>query len=72
MMNTKIITVACIENSSLYVASLTNWSPGWASSARTTSTISPAMKKKTNELIRYMIPIFLWSVVVSQAYRPLR
>ena len=30
------------------------------------------MKKKTNELIRYMIPIFLWSVVVSQSYRPLR
>ena len=70
MTNTKIMNVACIENSSLYCRSLTNWSPGSASSLRTTSAIDPAMKKKTNELIRYMIPIFLWSVVVSQAYRP--
>ena len=30
------------------------------------------MKKKTNELTRYRIPIFLWSVVVSHSYRPLR
>ena len=59
MMNRKIMNVACIENSSLYCRSVTNWSPGWASSVRTISAIRPAMKKKTNELIRYMIPIFL-------------
>ena len=30
------------------------------------------MKKKTNELMTYRIPIRLWSVVVSQAYSPVR
>ena len=39
---------------------------------RTTSARMPPTKKKTNELIRYRIPIFLWSVVVSHSYRPLR
>ena len=28
------------------------------------------MMNITNELARYRIPIFLWSVVVSQSYRP--
>ncbi len=59
MMNTKIMNVACIENSSLYCRSVKNCSPGWASSVRTARAMVPAMKKKTNELIRYMIPIFL-------------
>ena len=30
------------------------------------------MKKNRNELMTYRIPIFLWSVVVIQAYSPLR
>jgi hypothetical protein len=32
----------------------------------------PPARKKRIELIKYMIPIFLWSVVVSHAYRPPR
>ena len=31
----------------------------------------PPKKKKKNELTTYRIPIFLWSVVVSHAYREL-
>ena len=54
------------------LASSTIWSPGCASSRRTTSARRPPAKKKTSELIRYRIPIFLWSVVVSHAYRPPR
>ena len=30
------------------------------------------MKKKMNELTMYRIPIFLWSVVVTHSYSPLR
>ena len=52
MMNRKIIAVACIVNSSLYVWSVTNCSPGWASSTRTPRASRPARKKKMNELIR--------------------
>jgi len=29
--------------------------------------MTPAMRKKANVVWRYKIPIFLWSVVVSQA-----
>ena len=32
----------------------------------------PPMKKNTNELMTYRIPIFLWSVVVSHSYSALR
>ncbi len=53
------MNVACIVNSSLYWRSVTYCRPGWASSVRTPRAMSPAMKKKTIELIRYMIPIFL-------------
>jgi hypothetical protein len=53
------MNVACIVNSSLYVLSVTNWSPGWASSVRTPSASTPPMKKNTNELMTYRIPIFL-------------
>ncbi len=52
MMNRKIMNVACIVNSSLYVWSVTIWSPGWASSMRTPIASRPPMKKNTNELIR--------------------
>ena len=41
--------------------------PGWASSARMNTASSPATPNQKYELTRYMIPIFLWSVVVSQS-----
>ncbi len=47
--------------------------PGWKSSTRMNSAISPAAKKNRNDITMYMIPSFLWSVVVSmsQAWLPL-
>ena len=52
--------VACIENSSLYCLVGEELEPGLGQLASgRPSASSPAMKKNTNELIRYMIPIFL-------------
>ena len=53
------MNVACIVKNSLYWVSVRNCSPGCASSDRTPSASRPPMKKKMNELITYMIPIFL-------------
>jgi hypothetical protein len=41
--------------------------PGAASSVLTSSAKTPPMRKNRNELMTYMIPIFLWSVVVNHA-----
>src|SRR5207247_9772933 len=41
------------------------WVPGLASSVRMRRAKTPPTTKKPIELIRYRIPIFLWSVVVS-------
>ena len=53
------MNVACIVNSSLYVPLVKNCMPGIASSLRTARARIPPMKKKMNELMMYMIPIFL-------------
>ena len=59
--------VPCIVKAWLYVRSSRNWSPGTASSERTTRARMPAAKKNANELTMYRIPIFLWSTVVSHS-----
>ena len=38
--------------------------PGSNSSARISSAITPARQKNTNDAIRYMYPMILWSVEV--------
>ena len=59
MTNRKIIIVACIVKTSLYIWSDRNWRPGNASSLRTSIARIPPMKKKMNEFTMYRIPIFL-------------
>ncbi len=59
MMNRKIISEACTENSPLNVFGSTNWVPGWASSARITMAISPPATKKKKVVQMYWMPITL-------------
>ncbi len=59
--------MACSPKIELYVASLTNWSPGAASSLRMTRASTPPTRKKKKLVTTYMIPIFLWSTVVIQS-----
>ena len=59
MMKRKIISVACTETRPLNVCESTNWSPGWASSARKNIAMSPPIVKNTNVVTRYWIPITL-------------
>ena len=59
--------MACSPKIELYVASLTNWRPGAASSVRMTSARRPPTRKNRKDETTYMIPIFLWSTVVIQS-----
>ena len=62
MMNRKIISDACTENSPLKVFGSTNCVPGCASSARITIAIRPPAMKKKKVVTMYWIPMTLWSV----------
>jgi len=53
--NSSSITVPWIVNSWLYCSLLTNCNPGRASSARITIAITPANRKKVNEVIQVEI-----------------
>ena len=65
--NISSITVPCMVNSWLYCSLVCrNCIPGSKSSARMISAMTPPMQKNRKELIRYMYPMTLWSVVVSQ------
>ena len=66
MMNRKIIRVAWTETSPLNVCESTNWSPGWASSARKNIAIRPPITKNTNVVTRYWTPMTLWSVLTRK------
>ena len=66
MMKRKIISVACTDTRPLNVCESTNWSPGWASSARKNIAIRPATVKKKNVVTRYWTPITLWSVLTRK------
>ena len=72
--NSSSMIVPCIVNSSLYCWSDTMWVSGPNSWARMIIAITPAARKKPNDVIRYRCPMILWSVVDSQSARtePLR
>ncbi len=72
--NISSITVPCMVNSWLYCSLVCRICiPGSNSSARISSAITPPRQKNTNEAIRYMYPMVLWSVEVIQltTMRPL-
>ncbi len=62
--NRNSMIVPCMVNDWLYWAFDRIWVPGSASSARMPSASSPAMRKNTNDVIRYNCPMILWSVEV--------
>ena len=66
--------VPCMVNSSLYTWSDRNVLVGLSSWIRISSAMIPASRKNTNDVIRYMCPMILWSVEESQPARtePLR
>src|SRR5689334_14794837 len=68
--NRKIIVVPCIVNSSLYVCGVSRSLLGTASWRRMSSASTPPRMKKANVRTRYMIPMRLWSVVVTQDAQP--
>src|SRR4030081_346816 len=72
MMNRKIITVACIVKIWLHSSGSIGGDPGSASWVRTSSAARPPRTKKMKVETMYRMPIFLWSVVVSQAPPPRR
>ena len=64
--NSSSMIVPCMVNSWLYCSGLsTTCSPGWNSSARMSSAMTPPNMKQTNEVMKYRLPITLWSVVVT-------
>ena len=63
MMNRKIISEACTENSPLKVFGSTNCWPGAASSARISIAITPPSRKKMKVVQMYWRPMTLWSVL---------
>ena len=50
---------------------LTICRPGWNSSARMTSAMVPPTRNMVNENHRYIVPMSLWLVVVTQRMNPL-
>ena len=66
------IVVPCIEKIWLYASGLRNPISGRRSCVRMSTAKTTAMRKNTSAVPMYIRPIFLWSVVVSQAPRPSR
>ena len=66
MMKRKIISEAWTEKRLLYVCASKYWSPGFASSARTSIASIPPMTKKMIVVTRYWTPITLWSVLTRK------
>src|SRR3954470_22324481 len=70
--NRKIIVVPCIVKSWLYVCGCRNVLSDCDSCTRMSSASTPPRRKKANVRTRYMIPMRLWSVVVTQLVQPVR
>ena len=70
--NRKTIVVPCIVISSLYVCGVSSVLFAWLSCRRMSSASVPPSMKKTKVRTRYMIPIRLWSVVVTHDVQPVR
>src|SRR6266511_5928270 len=64
------IVVPCIVNSSLYCAAVIRLPLGPASWSRRSSASTPPITRKVTAVVAYMIPIFLWSIVVNQLQKP--
>ena len=69
--NISSMIVPCMVNAWLYCSGDRNCRPGRASSVRISSASRPPKRKKTNEVIRYRVPMALWSVEVSHLTRGL-
>jgi len=65
------ITRPCMVVSWLKNSGCTTCSPGWNSSARIVSAITPPERNMTKLNTRYIVPMSLWLVVVIQRIRPL-
>ncbi len=72
--NSSSMSVPCIVNSWLYCESETTDWFGPRSWTRISIAMIPASRKNTNDVIRYMCPMILWSVEDSHPCRtfPLR
>src|SRR5215211_3180350 len=70
--NRKIIVVPCIVISALYVCGSSSVLLLWLSCRRISSASVPPSRKNANVRTRYMIPIRLWSVVVTHEVQPVR
>src|SRR5918995_81448 len=64
------IVVPCIVNSSLYWAAVSRLPFGPASWSRRSNASTPPITKKASAVVPYMMPIFLWSIVVNQLQKP--
>src|SRR5215207_2500361 len=64
------IVVPCIVNSSLYWAAVSRLPFGPASWSRRRSASTPPITRKASAVVPYMMPIFLWSIVVNQLQKP--
>src|SRR3954470_11371695 len=68
--NRKIIVVPCIVKSWLYVCGVSSVLSAWLSCRRISSASTPPRMKKAKVRTRYMIPMRLWSVVVTHDVQP--
>src|SRR5262245_45970407 len=66
----KIMVVPCIVNSALYCAAVSKVPFGPASCSRSNSASTPPITKNASAVVPYMMPIFLWSIVVNQLQKP--
>src|ERR687892_679510 len=64
------IVVPCIVNSWLYCDAVSTVPLGPASWRRRSSASTPPTTKNTSAVVPYMMPIFLWSIVVNQLQKP--
>ena len=66
----KTMTSACMVVIWLKNAGSTSCRPGWNSSLRMTNANAPPMRNISSENTRYIVPMSLWFVVVSQRTMP--
>ena len=67
----KTMTSACMVVIWLKTAGFRSCSPGWNSSARIMNANPPPIRNISSENTRYIVPMSLWFVVVSQRTMPL-
>ena len=70
MTTRKIIVTPCIVKTWLYSAAESSFWPGAASCARMARASAPPIAKKNSDAAPYMMPIFLWSTVLTHARQP--